>query len=53
MIGLLKMDPSQRLTGDQALMHEYFDDVREPDDIVQPATDNSLMTTATRPIYSS
>ena len=31
MIGLLKMDPSQRLTGEQALMHEYFDDIREPD----------------------
>jgi cyclin-dependent kinase-like len=30
MIGLLKMDPRQRLTGEQALMHEYFDDVREP-----------------------
>jgi cyclin-dependent kinase-like len=52
MIGLLKMDPSQRLNGEQALMHEYFDDVREPDDML-PVTDNSLMSTATRPIYSS
>jgi hypothetical protein len=31
MIGLLKMDPAQRLTGEQALQHEYFDDIREPE----------------------
>lgn len=31
MIGLLKMDPAQRLTGEQALMNEYFDDIREPE----------------------
>lgn len=31
MIGLLKMDPASRLTGEQALLHEYFDDIREPE----------------------
>ncbi len=29
MIGLLELDPAKRLTGDQALMHAYFDDIRE------------------------
>lgn len=31
MIGLLKMEPSERLTGDQALAHPYFDGIREPE----------------------
>ena len=31
MIGLLKMDPAERLTGEQALKHKYFDDIREPE----------------------
>lgn len=25
------MDASERLTGDQALKHKYFDDIREPE----------------------
>jgi serine/threonine protein kinase len=32
MTGLLKMDPSERFTGEQALAHPYFDDIREPSD---------------------
>lgn len=35
MQGLLRMDPLQRLTGEQALMHEYFDDIRDPNDNMQ------------------
>ena len=35
MVGLMKMDPSQRLTGEQALMHEYFDDIREAEDVIE------------------
>ena len=31
MSGLLKMDPADRLTGEQALRHPYFDDIREPE----------------------
>ena len=31
MCGLLKMDPAERLTSEQALMHVYFDDIREPE----------------------
>ena len=31
MIGLLKMDPAERFTGEQALRHKYFDDIREPE----------------------
>jgi hypothetical protein len=25
------MDPNERLTGEQALAHTYFDDIREPE----------------------
>jgi len=25
------MDPAERLTGEQALRHPYFDDIREPE----------------------
>jgi cyclin-dependent kinase-like len=32
MTGLLKMDPTERFTGEQALAHPYFDDIREPAD---------------------
>ena len=32
MTGLLQMDPSERFTGEQALAHPYFDDIREPSD---------------------
>ena len=32
MTGLLKMDPAERFTGEQALAHPYFDDIREPAD---------------------
>ena len=35
MMGLLKMDPADRLTGEQALMHEYFDDIREAEDLIE------------------
>lgn len=31
MIGLLQMDPADRLTGEQALSHKYFDSIRDPD----------------------
>jgi len=51
MIGLLQMDPSRRLSGEQALMHEYFDDIREP--VECEAETSSLMAPLQRPIYSS
>ena len=35
MTGLLKMDPGERFTGEQALAHPYFDDIREPSDRLQ------------------
>lgn len=50
MIGLLKMDPSERLTGEQALRHAYFDDIREPE--VEEEL-SSLIAPVQRPIYSS
>jgi len=50
MIGLLKMDPSDRLTGEQALRHPYFDDIREPE-VEEELT--SLIAPVQRPIYSS
>lgn len=50
MIGLLKMDPSERLTGEQALRHKYFDDIREPELEAEFA---ALVAPAQRPIYSS
>lgn len=50
MCGLLKMDPSERLTSEQALMHVYFDDIREPE-VEQEL--KALVTPVTRPIYSS
>jgi len=31
MIGLLQMDPAERLTGEQALRHKYFDGIRDPE----------------------
>lgn len=34
MTGLLSMDPSIRFTGEQALAHPYFDDIRDPNDIL-------------------
>ena len=33
MTGLLKMDPAERLNGEQALAHPYFDDIRDPADL--------------------
>jgi serine/threonine protein kinase len=30
MKGLLKMDPAERMTGEQALQHPWFDDIRNP-----------------------
>lgn len=50
MIGLLKMDPAERLTGEQALRHPYFDDIREPE-VEEELT--SLIAPVQRPIYSS
>jgi cyclin-dependent kinase-like len=31
MVGLLKMDPQDRLTGEQAIFHEWFEDLRAND----------------------
>lgn len=31
MISLLKMNPADRLSGEEALRHTYFDDIREPE----------------------
>jgi len=53
MCGLLKMDPASRLTGEQALMHEYFDDIRDPNDIVPENDISGLVPPVQRPIYSS
>jgi len=50
MIGLLKMDPAERLTGEQALKHKYFDDIREPE---TDAEISGLIAPVQRPIYSS
>jgi hypothetical protein len=38
MTGLLKMDPGERFTGEQALAHPYFDDIRDPADRMQVAS---------------
>ena len=51
MQGLLKMDPSERLTGEQALFHEYFDDVREPE--LEHELNQLVAPNVQRPIYSS
>jgi serine/threonine protein kinase len=32
MSGLLNMNPNERLTGEQALLHQWFDDIRNPED---------------------
>jgi hypothetical protein len=58
MTGLLKMDPAERLNGEQALAHPYFDDIREPSDRTPATADNdidlsALIAPAQRPIYSS
>lgn len=50
MIGLLQLDPANRLTGEQALRHAYFDDIREPE--VEEEL-SSLIAPVQRPIYSS
>jgi len=50
MSGLLKMNYAERLTGEQALKHPWFDDIRNPED------DHALLNmiaTIQRPIYSS
>jgi serine/threonine protein kinase len=31
MNGLLEMDPSKRFTAYEALMHPFFDDIRDPE----------------------
>ena len=62
MIGLLKMDPSERFTGEMALAHPYFDDIRDPPSERTPIGMNgqetdmdlsALIAPAQRPIYSS
>lgn len=60
MTGLLKMDPFERFTGEQALAHPYFDDIRDPSDLIQLTNGNeneidlsALIAPAQRPIYSS
>lgn len=50
MIGLLQLDPADRLTGEQALRHAYFDDIREPE--VEEEL-SGLIAPVQRPIYSS
>lgn len=50
MSGLLNMNPNERLTGEQALLHQWFDDIRNPED------DELLLSmapAAQRPFYSS
>jgi cyclin-dependent kinase-like len=67
MIGLLKMDPAERFTGEQALSHPYFDDIRDPNDLLpnhaamqmngpqggEEIDLSGLVGPAQRPIYSS
>jgi len=50
MIGLLKMNPAERLTGEQALQHPWFDDIRDPQ---EDADLLRMVATLQRPIYSS
>ena len=54
------MDPAERFTGEQALAHPYFDDIRDPADLLpqtaQQENEIDLSTfvgPAQRPIYSS
>lgn len=60
MTGLLRMDPADRFSGEQALAHPYFDDIRDPADLLPqaPQQENEIdlstfMAPAQRPIYSS
>lgn len=55
MDGLLKMDPSNRITGIAALNHPYFDDIRFKDDEYFKITegDANKHIDTTRPIQSS
>ena len=32
------MDPAERFTGEQALAHPYFDDIRDPADLLNHVT---------------
>ena len=32
MSGFLKMNPAERITGEQALQHPWFDDIRNPEE---------------------
>jgi len=50
MTQLLTMDPRDRINGVQALQHEYFDDIREPED---EEDGTALIPPVQRPIYSS
>lgn len=50
-IGLLKMNPADRLTGEDALRHPYFDAIREPE--VEAELQSLVVAPVQRPIYSS
>ena len=50
MVGLLKMDPAERLTGEQALQHSWFDDIRNPE---EDQFLLNMIANIQRPIYSS
>lgn len=50
MSGLLAMNPADRISGEQALQHPWFDDIRNPEDDAQLL---NMIATIQRPIYSS
>lgn len=50
MEGLLQMNPADRLTGEQALQHPWFDDIRDPE---EDSFLLNMIATFERPIYSS
>ncbi len=48
---LLKMSPKERMTGEEALLHPYFDDIRESEDVFEIS--KLVAPVQQRPIYSS